>query len=355
MADELYRSLQQRLDMYSLGFPETESGIEIMILKKLFSHEDAEMFLKLSPKIEEPESIAVRIGMQVEEVSRRLEDMARRGLLFRLKKGEGARYGAIPFMHGLYEFHVKELDSELATMVEQYFKEGFNNAIAGVNGLFIRTVPVGKSITVTPQVASYDDARAILEKNETIVVTDCICRKTKKTQDMGCGKPMEACFMFGSMAKYYLDNGLGRQVDFIEAVSILEKAQEAGIVTQPGTALNPAGMCNCCGDCCGVLGAIKKFPKPADMVFSNYQAAIKPENCTGCEACLERCQMEAISMTPDGTAGVNLDRCIGCGLCVTACPAEAVVLAAKPAAQRKVPPATSGEQMMMIAKNRGVI
>ena len=161
--------------------------------------------------------------------------------------------------------------------------------------------------------------------------------------------------MFGSMAKYYLDNGLGRQVDFIEAVSILEKAQEAGLVTQPGTALNPAGMCNCCGDCCGVLGAIKKFPKPADMVFSNYQAAIKAENCTGCEACLERCQMEAISMSPDCTASVNLDRCIGCGLCVTACPADAVVLAAKPASQRKVPPATSGEQMMMIAKNRGVI
>jgi Na+-translocating ferredoxin:NAD+ oxidoreductase RNF subunit RnfB len=114
-------------------------------------------------------------------------------------------------------------------------------------------------------------------------------------------------------------------------------------------------MCNCCGDCCGVLGAVKKFPKPADLVFSNYQAAVNRESCTGCEICLDRCQMDAITMTDDVSAEVNLDRCIGCGLCVTTCPADAIRLSAKADAGRRIPPATSSEQMMQIAKIRGVI
>ena len=49
MADPIFRQLQQRLDLYSLGFPATESGIEIRILEKLFSVADAAIFLQLSP------------------------------------------------------------------------------------------------------------------------------------------------------------------------------------------------------------------------------------------------------------------------------------------------------------------
>jgi Fe-S-cluster-containing hydrogenase component 2 len=65
--------------------------------------------------------------------------------------------------------------------------------------------------------------------------------------------------------------------------------------------------------------------------------------------------MEAITMNKDGVAQVDLDRCIGCGLCVTICPSEAISLIPKPDANRRIPPAKGGEQMMQIAKNRGVI
>ena len=60
-------------------------------------------------------------------------------------------------------------------------------------------------------------------------------------------------------------------------------------------------------------------------------------------------------MNKDGVAQVDLDRCIGCGLCVTTCPSEAIGLIPKPDASRRIPPATGSEQMMQIAKNRGVI
>jgi Na+-translocating ferredoxin:NAD+ oxidoreductase subunit B len=355
MPEDIFRKLQQRLDLYSLGFPATESGIEITILKKLFSQKDAVMFLNMSPRLEDPKSVALQLEHPVEEVASHLEDMAKRGLLFRLRKDSSVKYGAIPFMHGLVEFQVKRFDQELRSLFEQYLDERFNKAIAEVDGLFIRTVPIEKSVVPEHHVAAFDDAVEILKKNDTIVVAECLCRKRKRVTGEGCDKPIENCFMFGSMGRFYVENNMGRQVGLEEALEILRKSQEAGLVTQPGTAQNPAGMCNCCGDCCVVLGAVKKFSKPAMIVFSNYQAAIKEEECTGCEICLERCQMEAITMTKDGAALVDLDRCIGCGLCVTTCPSEAIALIPKPDKGRRIPPATSSEQMMQIAKNRGVI
>ena len=44
MTEDIYRKVQQQLDQYSIGFPATESGVEIEILKELFNEEDAEMF-----------------------------------------------------------------------------------------------------------------------------------------------------------------------------------------------------------------------------------------------------------------------------------------------------------------------
>ena len=354
MSNDIYRQLQERLDMYSVGFPATKSGIEITILKAMFSEEDAALFLSISPLLETPESIAGRINKPVEQTAAHLEDMAGRGLLFQVKKGDSSKYGAIPFVHGLFEFQVKRLDKDFAKLVKQYFDNDFYHAMAKNAGGFLRTIPIQHAIDVTQNVAAYEDACEILKKQKTIVITDCICRKLRATVDDGCGKLLEACFMFGSMAQYYLDHDMGRQVDVDEAISILTKAQEAGLVTQPATAQNPGGMCNCCGDCCGVLKSLNLFPNPAEMVFSNYYAKIDQEACVGCEACLDRCQMSALTMSDEEKAGVNFDRCIGCGLCVTTCPSDAIQLVLKSEEKRKIPPATSGEQMMNMAHKRGI-
>lgn len=353
MTQDIYRQLQERLDMYSVGFPATESGIEITILKRMFSEEDARLFLSLSPMLEAPESVAERLGQPVNETAAHLDDMANRGLLFSLKKGDSVKYGAIPFVHGLFEFQVKRLDKDFAKLVDQYFNSDFFNAMAENAGGFLRTVPIQQSIDITQNVAAYEDACEILKKQKLVVVTDCICRKLKNTVDKGCGKLLEACFMFGSMAQYYLDHDMGRQVTAEEAIAILSAAQDAGLVTQPATAQNPAGMCNCCGDCCGVLKSLNLYPKPAELVFSNHYAQVDEDACVGCEACLDRCQMDAMTMADD-KAVINLDRCIGCGLCVTTCPSDAIELIAKPEDQRRVPPPTSLDQMLTLAEKRGI-
>ena len=62
------------------------------------------------------------------------------------------------------------------------------------------------------------DAVEILKSKPRIVVTDCICRKRTEVVEKGCGKPMEACFMFGSMGQYYLDRDMGRKVSLCPSI-----------------------------------------------------------------------------------------------------------------------------------------
>lgn len=355
MSDPIFRTLQQKLDQYSMGFPETESGIGIKILEKLFSIEDAKMFLQLSPRLETPDQIAPRVGKSPEETADILTDMAQRGLLFSLKKKDAIRYGAIPFVHGLFEFQINKMDRELAAMVRQYMDEEFKDALSASLADFLRVIPVHKSVETRTQVAAYEDAIQLLEKADPIVISDCACRKSSRLIGNACEKPVEVCFMLGSMGQYYLDHDMGRKIDIKEAGEILTMAHDAGLITQPATSQNPSGMCNCCGDCCGPLTSLKGHPKPAELVFSNHYAKVDADLCTGCETCLERCQMDAIFLNDALQAVVNRDRCIGCGLCVTTCPTEAIVLEQKNEQTYQVPPETSFEQMITMAQKRGII
>lgn len=353
--DTIYSRLQERLDTYSFGFPSTQSGVEIRLLKKLFSEDDAEFFLQLSQKLESAGDIASRLKLPVEETKEKLEHLTSKGLIFRQESADNCRYGAIPFMHGIAEFQIQKLDKELSVLMEEYFREGFNKSIADNAELFLRVIPVQKYIDIEHHIASYNDVAAILDKVEVIAVTDCFCRKQKHFMGEGCSRPSETCFMFGSMAQYYIDNKLGRKIEKDEALKIVAEAQKSGLVTQPGTSQNPAGMCNCCGDCCAVLGAIKKYPNPAEIVFSNHYSSINKETCIGCGSCVDICPMEAIHMDSSKKAEVDLTRCIGCGLCLIACDFDAVKLIEKDEGKRKAVPANTRDQMMQMAKKRGLI
>ena len=62
MMESIFRRLQERLDTYSMGFPATASGIEIKILRHLFSEADADLFLAMSHALETPAAVASRLN-----------------------------------------------------------------------------------------------------------------------------------------------------------------------------------------------------------------------------------------------------------------------------------------------------
>ncbi len=345
---DIYRELQRQLDQYSVGFPETESGVEIKILKRLFTPEEAETYLQLSLLLQSPAEVASRLGRTEAETADRLSTMADKGLVFRLRRGDQAKYGAAAFVVGIFEYQLPDLDREFVELHEQYFEEAFGRQLAAHKAP-LRPIPVGRAVDTRWPVAPYEDARKIFEGKRLIAVAECICRRSQELIDQGCDKPLEVCFMFGAHAEYYIERGMGRPVTYDQAMLILDQCDEAGLVPQPFASQDGGGMCNCCGDCCGVLRAIKKHPRPADMVYASHVARVDDEECTACETCLDRCQMEAI--TVEDTAVVNEARCIGCGLCVTTCPSGAMVLELRP--EPEAPPVKAQELMMRWAQQRG--
>ena len=50
---------------------------------------------------------------------------------------------------------------------------------------------------------------------------------------------------------------------------------------------------------------------------------VDEEKCTGCNVCVEKCPVDAISMEEE-KAEINMEECIHCGTCHSVCPQEAV-------------------------------
>ena len=350
--ENIYEKLRARLDDLATGFPATESKVEIRLLERLFTAEEAGLFLQLSPLLQEPADVAEQLNRDPGEIGAMMEIMAQKGLLFRKRKGEQTFYAAVPYVVGIFEFQLGKMDKDFAEDHEEYFETAFGRTIQSFKTPVLRTVPINRKLVADYPVAPYEDVLQIIEKQEKISIAPCICRSTKKLTGEACGKSIENCFSFGSHADYYVENGMGRYITTEEAKAIVKQNEEDGLVMQPFNSQKVGGMCSCCGDCCGVLRSLKMHPAPAEMVQSNYFARVDEAECTGCETCVDRCQIEAIEVV-DGISTIDLNRCIGCGLCVTTCPVEAIELIKKPEDQLYEPPKTGAETYIRIMQERG--
>jgi len=175
MTQTIYQKLREQIDQYSVGFPKAESGVDLKILEKLYTEEEAELFLDLSMQLESPDSVSNRTNRDLKKTTDMLETMAKNGLVFRKRKGGAVYYAAIPFVIGSFEFQLKRMDKEFARLVDEYFTEAmFKNMGETIPPL--RTIPVKHSIDVAQKVAPYSDAREIIKSKDKIAVANCICR-----------------------------------------------------------------------------------------------------------------------------------------------------------------------------------
>jgi len=350
---DIYDTLAEHLDNLPAGFPRTESGVELRILKRLFTPDEAELATKLTMIPETANQIAERLGQDVDSLEERLESMAGRGLIFRSSKGHEATYMAAQFMVGIWEYHVQDLDEELIRDVNEYLPHVMRRAWFETRTKQMRVIPVSESLEAESSVMPYEQAERIVREQSKIVLAPCICRREHAMVGSSCGRPEETCLVFGGAAHFYEENRLGRPISIEEALNVLETGLQAGLVLQPGNAQRPASMCLCCGCCCQILKNLKTLDRPAEAVHSNYYAEVLTESCSACGECVERCQMEAI--TVNETAEVDLDRCIGCGLCVAVCETGAVRLRQKDDRQLYEPPENVVETYMCMAKERGLL
>ncbi len=334
MSGDAYERLAERLDALPNGYPRTESGVELKILRKIFTEEEAEITCNLKLLPEAPEQIAGRLGRDPGTMGEILEKMVERGEIAGVGPASARKYGMIPFIIGIYEFQLMRMDEELAELMEQYISQGFFEVIGNNRPAFMHTIPVEKSIDVHLEVHPYENVRQLMDKAKVFCTHDCICRAEQELLGDRCDKPQGNCITF-SMDEHAFDiNYRGRMVNREEAEQIMKEAAEAGLVHATMNMTDEVyHFCNCCACCCGLLRGVREFNAPGMLAKSNFWASIDPDTCTACGNCAdERCPMNAISDKEDYYE-VNRARCIGCGVCVITCPTESISMVRKPEEQ----------------------
>jgi len=318
---DVYKRLAKKLDKLPQGFPATESGVELRILRKIFPPEDAEMALRMKPMPETVERVAQRLGRPEDEMLTVLDGMADRGQIGSFKLKGKQRYALMPFVVGIFEFQLSRMDRELAPLA--------------------RVVPVHRRLDSRATVLAYEDTRSMIEGARSFRVMDCICRVEKALQDKPCSHTLETCLAFSREEDAYEGSPVsGRTITREEALDVLENAEKEGLVhCTYNFERDQMFVCNCCSCCCGFLRLLTEYEAPNGLVRSNWEAVIDEDLCEECGVCAnERCPVEAVAETDDGSYRVIGERCIGCGVCVVSCPTEAMQLVPRPEPEHTTPP-----------------
>jgi NAD-dependent dihydropyrimidine dehydrogenase PreA subunit len=273
VSDEIYRKLAKILDTLPNGFPATPDGLEIKILKKVFTADEAELFcdLKLTP--ESVENIAERTGRPLEGLEEKLTSMCKRGEVLGIDLNGAKSFGMLPWVVGIYEFQIERMDREFCEMCEEYIQY-FGPPLLGLQPQIMQTVPIETEIPVKQEALPYEQISFIIENGKSFRVNECICKKERGLMDDPCKRPHEVCLSISPVEGAEVISGWGRAISKAEAYELLS----------------------------------------TNVVNAHFYAEIEEDDCNGCGICLdERCQVKAIEETEDSYRVIT-ERCIGCGL-----------------------------------------
>lgn len=263
MKPDIYRQLQRHLDRMPVPFPETESGVEISLLKQLFDQKEAYIALQLSAIPETVDRIHRRLKdgeITKELLSTKLKELFDKGAIMSVPHAKkGPMYSKLPLAIGIFEHQVNRITKELAEDFFKYEDEGFAEALLTSKTKQMRTIPVNISIDPEFLVGSYDNARSLIERSPgPFAVMNCVCRQAKEQMGEPCKQTsvLETCFTLEKAAVFMVGKGLAREVDRDEMHHLVERAEVL------------RDFCIGCGVCLKVCptGAISLIKKEKEVV-----------------------------------------------------------------------------------------
>jgi len=318
MINDIYVQMTEKIFM---------NGSEL--IPKLFSmiaeKGEAELLLAMPGT---PAQLAERLGLERETVERMCAILYHKGLVFKSFKGDAVSY---KMCRDLVQFHDAtilwpEAPKAYHDLWQRFMEEEWPRFAQLFATLlprpFTRVIPVETAVdTEKETILDIDSASAMVKKAAVVAVTKCTCRLIAGK----CNHTLEACLQIDNAARYTIDRGSGREVSKDEALAILKKSEQEGLVH---VTINKAHaghfICNCCACCCQSLPVmISSGAKINDP--SRFKAVIDPGLCTACGACQDRCAFKAVVEKNDCYQILD-EQCMGCGVCHAACPVEAIRL-----------------------------
>ncbi len=336
-SDKPYRDLQETFGKHPIGAPATDTFLEI--LKFYYEPEEAHLAGHMTWDLEPEEEIAERAGMTLDEASQHLTAMASKFFIRGINQPDGVRVFRLPLiLPGLFElpFAVRQKSPDLerlGDLWETYYAEAFGRELH-TGFQLTRALPAVDA--PKDRVVPYEDAVEIAKNAPPATIVPCPCRQAARN----CDDPLNVCIVFGQ--ELYGGNVPGQAVmdpalmvssprmrpaDVDEVVDVLKMSERAGLVhTTMNTQEDFWIICNCCRHACHLLRGITMLDIPHAVAPSSYWAVVDEGNCNGCVACVDRCQVSAISMNDDDIAQVDYERCLGCGICTSICAPDAIRL-----------------------------
>ncbi len=334
MAEQVYHELCETLAARRGRYPGKDIPEFYALVEELFTPVEAAVYNAIPKGYHPADAIAGKMGKEVDEIKSILESMAFKGLCTAGSMEGGTFYSAPPFLPGIFEFQFMrgtrtERDRKLAHLIHAY-KEAIDADLGPTKITFPvnRVIPVDRKIQAQNTVHTYQQVASYIEKHHPLSVATCFCRHQAKLIDEkdDCGKPDEVCMQFGMGAQFVIDRKIGRQISKEEAMEILNKSEEAGLVHATLNRQEIDFLCNCCGCHCTILKTALAQPKPGLNVNSGFKPQHDYDLCTSCGVCVDRCPAQALATGDEDRPVLDLDRCIGCGVCATGCPSDAVTL-----------------------------
>jgi NAD-dependent dihydropyrimidine dehydrogenase PreA subunit len=199
-----------------------------------------------------------------------------------------------------------------------------------------RIVPAYQAIKDLPGMLPCEDIRELFKAQQRIAVVPCSCRYRTTAVDEHCTHTAEEdlwhCIQLNRGADYTVAREAGRELNLDEAIALIDKIEADGLLHIWGNNNSLAGghvSCHCCRDCCMMAIPMDMVKTPLDKMWqkSRFIAIVDQENCIGCQACVDRCQFDAIEMVKSESgkkskklkAKVDPEACYGCGVCVLGC------------------------------------
>ncbi len=335
--DDLYYRLADHLKDLVMGYPFSPELINL--LKEMYSSEEAAILVGLPNDLDplvtvSAAAVAASLGRSMGEVEPILERLTGKNLIFSGPTRTGEKgYALLQVGYGMpqtffWAGRMGERAKKMGWLVYKYFNTKITGQIyGGLPTKSYRYVPVDKKVEAPLQgVMPYERMEPIIKGTTKIGVAHCPCRVAARAGGLAdCGHSLENCLKYDEMAEFVIAQGLARPISKDEALHILAKSEEEGLVHMVDNSRDTVRhTCNCCGHYCWNVGLLNRRRIPRDSLMAVYfLRQTQEDECIGCGACAEICPVSAVEMK-DGLAMVDLDWCLGCGVCVASCPVDAI-------------------------------